>query len=72
MSWEKIGATVVAKPVAHSSGIYLRVPKRVARAYELYTAEEVEFTLDRARRREKDEDLHTSAEVCKEEEEGGR
>jgi len=50
MSWEKIGVTVVSKPVAHGAGIYLRVPKRVVQAYDLYTALDVEVTIDRARR----------------------
>lgn len=51
MSWEKVGVTVVSRPVAHGAGIYLRIPKKVAEAYELYTAEDVEITIDRAKRR---------------------
>ena len=48
--WEKVGATVVAKPVQHGNGVYLRVPKKVVEAYEIYTAEVVEFTVDRVKR----------------------
>lgn len=50
MSWEKIGVTVVSKPVSHGAGIYLRIPKKVVEAYELLTALDVEITIDRARR----------------------
>jgi len=55
VSWEKIGVTVVAKPVAHGSGIYLRIPKRVVEAYDLITAQEVEVTVQRAKRPEERE-----------------
>ena len=48
--WEKVGATVVAKPVQHGHGIYLRVPIKVVEAYEIRTAEVVEFTVDRVKR----------------------
>jgi len=51
VSWEKIGVTVVAKPVAHGKGIYVHLPKRVVDAYDLITAEEVEITVDRAKRK---------------------
>lgn len=54
MSWEKIGVTVISKPVAHGSGIYIRIPKNVATAYELYTAEKIEVRLERARRVKED------------------
>ena len=50
MKWEKVGATVVAKPVQHGAGVYLRVPKKVVEAYEIHTAEVVEFTVDRVKR----------------------
>jgi len=52
VSWEKIGVTVVAKPVAHGAGIYLRIPKRLVQAYDLITAEEIEITVDRAKRKQ--------------------
>jgi len=64
VSWEKVGVTVVCKPVAHSSGIYVRIPKRVAQAYDLFTADEVEVTVERARRSQRESELHTSAKVC--------
>jgi len=51
VSWEKIGVTVVSKPVAHGAGIYLRIPKRVVEAYDLITAEEIEVELARAKRK---------------------
>jgi hypothetical protein len=51
VSWEKIGVTIVTEPKAHGSGIYLRVPKNVVDAYELVTAEKIEVTIDRAKRR---------------------
>jgi len=50
MKWEKIGVTVVSGPKAYGSGVYLRIPKSVARAYELYSAEEIEFEIKRVRR----------------------
>jgi len=50
LSWEKIGVTVVSKPVAHGSGLYVRIAKGIAEAYDLFTAEKVEMTIDRALR----------------------
>jgi len=52
MSWKKVGVTVVAKPVAHGAGIYVRIPKKVVQAYDLITAEDIEVTIERAKRRE--------------------
>jgi len=52
VSWEKIGVTVVSKPASHGSGLYLRVLKNLVEAYDLWTAEMVEFTIDRVRRPE--------------------
>jgi len=52
VSWEKIGVTVVSKPAAHSSGLYLRIPKKMCEAYDLSYAEMVEFTIERMLRRE--------------------
>jgi len=52
VSWEKIGVTIVCKPAAHSSGLYLRVPKKAVEAYDLWTAEMVEFTIERVKRPE--------------------
>jgi len=49
--WEKVGVMIVVKPAAYGGGLYLRVPKRIAEAYELYTAEVVEFEVKRVRRR---------------------
>jgi len=60
MSWEKIGVTVVAKPVAHGAGIYLRVPKKVVEAYDLITADDVEITIDRAKRKQSTEEARQS------------
>jgi len=45
----KIGVTVVAKPVAHGAGIYLRIPHQVVEAYDLLSAVVVETTIDRAK-----------------------
>jgi len=47
VSWEKIGVTVVGKPAAHSSGLYLRIPKKVCEAYDLFRAQVVVFTIER-------------------------
>jgi len=47
VSWEKIGVTVVGKPAAHSSGLYLRIPKKVCEAYDLFKAQMVVFTIER-------------------------
>lgn len=55
MSWEKVGVTVVGKPASHGSGLYLRVKKDVADAYDLYTAEKVEFEIKRVKRPEETE-----------------
>jgi len=52
MSFEKIGVTLVMKPAAHGSGLYLRVPKRICEAYDLFAADVVEFTIDRVKRPE--------------------
>ena len=50
MIWEKIGVTVVSGPKAYGSGVYLRIPKNVAQAYELYSAEKIEFEIRRVKR----------------------
>jgi len=50
MSWEKVGVTVVGSPVLHGSGIYVRIPKKTAEAYDLFTAEAIEVTVDRVKR----------------------
>jgi len=50
MSWEKLNLDLVAKPAQHGGGLYLRIPKKIASAYELYSAELVEFTIKRVRR----------------------
>jgi len=52
MSWEKIGVTIVSKPAAHGSGLYVRIPKKTVGAYDLWNAEMVEFTVDRVKRPE--------------------
>jgi len=59
--WEKIGVMVVAKPATYGGGLYLRVPKRIAEAYDLYNAEAVEFEVKRVRRRSygEGEERHT-------------
>ena len=46
--WEKIGIRVVCKPASHGSGLYLRIPKKAVDAYGLWSAEVVEFTVERA------------------------
>jgi len=60
VSWEKIGVTIVTEPKAHGSGIYLRVPKKVVEAYELISAEAIEVTIDRAKRRSPAEEARES------------
>jgi len=50
MSWEKLSLDLVAKPAQHGGGLYLRIPKKIATVYELYSAELVEFTIKRVRR----------------------
>jgi len=52
VSWEKIGVSIVSKPAAHGSGLYLRIPKKMCEAYDLWKAKMVEFTVDRALRPE--------------------
>jgi len=52
MSWEKVGVTVASKPAAMGSGLYLRVPKNLVEAYDLWTVKMVEFTIERAKRLE--------------------
>jgi len=56
MAWQRVGVTIVVKPAAYGGGLYLRVPKRIAEAYELYTAEAVEFEVKRVRRRPEGEE----------------
>lgn len=62
MSWEKIGVTIVSEPKAHGSGLYLRVEKRVVDAYDLRTAEQVEFEIKRAKRAPALEPMEAAAE----------
>lgn len=50
MSWEKIGVTLVCSPKAYGSGIYLRIPKETLEAYELASAEKIEFEIRRVKR----------------------
>ena len=50
MSWQKIGVTLVSSPKAYGSGIYLRIPKETAEAYDLFNAEKIEFEIRRVRR----------------------
>jgi len=50
MSWEKVRVTVLVKPAAHGSGLYLRVPKNLVEAYSLWAAETVEYTLERVKK----------------------
>jgi len=52
VSWEKIGVTAVVKPAAHSGGLYLRILKKTADAYGLWTAEAVEYTIERIKQSE--------------------
>jgi len=50
MSWEKIGVTQIVKPAGHSGGLYLRILKETVDAYDLWTAEAVEYTIERVKR----------------------
>jgi len=50
MNWEKVGVTVVGKPVSHGGGLYVRIPKKVVDAYELHTGLDIEVTVDRVKR----------------------
>ena len=50
MNWEKVGVTIVGKPVSHGGGLYVRIPKKVVDAYELYTGLDIEVTVDRVKR----------------------
>jgi len=46
--WEKLGFRIAGKPASHGSGLYLRIPKKIADAHDLWTAEIIEFTVERA------------------------
>jgi len=48
MSWEKIGVTFVAKPASTGGGLKVTIPKKTVEAYDLWTADAVEVTLERA------------------------
>jgi len=50
MVWEKVGVTIVGKPLSTSGGLYVRIPKRVVDAYELHTGLDIEVTVDRVKR----------------------
>jgi len=52
VSWEKVGITFVAKPSSTGGGLKVRIPKKTVDAYDLWTAEAIEVTIDRAKRRE--------------------
>jgi len=41
----------VVKPAAYGGGLYLRIPKKMAEVYELYSVELVEYEIKRVRRR---------------------
>jgi len=71
VSWEKIGVTAVVKPAAHSSGLYLRIPKKTVEAYDLWTAEMVEYTIERAKQPEPGERTVTEK-TLRSKKEGGR
>jgi len=47
VSWEKLGVTVASKPASHGSGLYLRIPKKVCEAYDLWKVQMVVFTIER-------------------------
>jgi len=50
MGWDKIGVTIVSRPVSHGGGLYVRIPKKVVDAYELHTGLDIEVTVDRIKR----------------------
>ena len=50
MTWQKIGVTLVCSPKAYGSGIYLRIPKETLEAYDLVSAEKIEFEIRRVKR----------------------
>jgi len=52
MSWEKVGVTIVGKPVSHGGGLYVRIPKKTVDAYVLHTGLYIEVTVDRVKRPE--------------------
>jgi len=56
MAWERVGVKVVGRPISHSGGLYVRIPKKVVDAYELHTGLDVEVTVDRVKRPEKTEE----------------
>jgi hypothetical protein len=55
-TWEKVGIRLVSKPAAHGSGLYLRIPKKTVDAYDLWTAEVIEFTVERVLQKPKGEE----------------
>jgi len=71
VSWEKINVTIVCKPASHGSGLYLRVPKKLVEAYDLWAADVIEFTLERAKRPEPEKSDKFSK-MSHSPEEGGR
>jgi len=52
MSWERVGVTIVGKPVSHGGGLYVRIPKKTVDAYTLHTGLFIEVTVDRVKRPE--------------------
>jgi len=50
MGWEKVGVTIVGRPLSTSGGLYVRIPKKVVDAYELHTGLDIEVTVDRVKR----------------------
>jgi len=50
MGWEKVGVTIVGKPISHGGGLYVRIPKKTVDAYALYTGLYIEVTVDRVKR----------------------
>lgn len=55
MSWEKIGITFNAKPTSSGEGLRVNIPKKTVAAYDLWTAEVLEVTIERAKRKEPEE-----------------
>jgi len=56
MPWEKIDVRTLVKPAHHGSGLYLRIPKKLADAYDLHNAEAVIYVIEKVKQKGKAEE----------------
>jgi len=56
-TWVKVGITIVGKPGVRGSGLAIQLPKKTCDAYDLWTAEAAEITIERVLKTVKAEEV---------------